>query len=141
MSKRRKARRGTRSRVAATNTQVNRATEAPDEATAQRVPVGDKELEAIGISLSDEQEAAADKVQEKYRSQLPPLNRDIQGFHTRLVSLEADKLVEIEKVLTRNSWSRLRAHRQERSGGSQAGPQCREQSVELKSGSRRGSAA
>jgi len=98
--------------VAATNTQVNRATEAPDEATAQRVPVGDKELEAIGISLSDEQEAAADKVQEKYRSQLRSLNRDIQGFHTRLVSLEADKLVEIEKVLTKEQLVQLRAHRQ-----------------------------
>ena len=43
---------------------------------------------------------------------LRSLNRDIQGLHTRLVSLEADKLVEIEKVLTKDQLAQLREHRQ-----------------------------
>ena len=63
--------------------------------------------------LTTEQEAAADKVEEKYQSHLRSLNRDIQGLHTRLVSLEADKLVEIEKVLTKEQLILLREHRQQ----------------------------
>jgi hypothetical protein len=39
------------------------------------------------------------------------LNRDIQGLHTRLVSLEADKLVEIEKVLSKEQLAELRQFR------------------------------
>ena len=52
------------------------------------------------------------KVQEKYLSRLRSLNRDILGLHTRLVSLEADKLVEIEKVLTKDQLKQLREFRQ-----------------------------
>lgn len=40
------------------------------------------------------------------------LNRDIQGLHTRLVSLEVDKLVEIEHVLTKEQLRQLREIRQ-----------------------------
>ena len=66
----------------------------------------------MGVSLTPEEEAAADKVQEKYFSHLRSLNRDIEGLHTRLVSLEADKLVEIEKVLTKDQLKQLREIRQ-----------------------------
>jgi hypothetical protein len=64
------------------------------------------------VSLTPEQEAAADKIQERYLGRLRSLNRDIQGLHTRLVSLEADKFVQIEKVLTKDQLKQLREIRQ-----------------------------
>lgn len=101
--------------VAGTNGKANQAAVKPNEETTKPSNAGDAAEEGIaaaGVSLTDEQEMAADKVQEKYRSQLRSLNRDIQGLHTRLVSLEADKLTEIEKVLTKDQLSQLRTHRQ-----------------------------
>lgn len=98
--------------IAATNTKVNQAKVTPNEETTKPATADEEVLSHIGVSLTDEQEAAADKVQEKYRSQLRSLNRDIQGLHTRLVSLEADKLMEIEKVLTKDQLAQLRTSRQ-----------------------------
>lgn len=69
--------------------------------------VGD-ELAETGVTLTEEQEELADKLQEKYRPQLRALNREIQGLHARLLSLEADKLVSIEKVLTKEQLMQLR---------------------------------
>ena len=40
------------------------------------------------------------------------MKRDIQGLHTKLVSLEADKLVELEKMLTKEQLAQLREGRQ-----------------------------
>lgn len=97
--------------VAATDTKVNQGAETTKEETGKPASVGDEGLAASGVTLTDEQEAAADAVQEKYRSQLRSLNRDIEGLHTRLVSLEADKLVEIEKVLTKEQLAELKATR------------------------------
>jgi hypothetical protein len=84
----------------------------PNQATAQPASAVDEEIAIVGVSLTTEQEAAADKLQEKYLSHLRSLNRDIQGLHTRLVSLEADKLVEIENVLTKEQLGQLREYRQ-----------------------------
>jgi len=101
--------------VAGTSTKVNQAAVKPNEETTKPSNTGDAAEEGIaaaGVTLTDEQETAADKVQEKYRSQMRSLNRDIQGLHTRLVSLEADKMTEIEKVLTKDQLSQLREHRQ-----------------------------
>lgn len=98
--------------IASTNTKVNQAAVTPKEETTRPTTAAEEGLAVIEVSLTDEQEAAADKVQEKYRSQLRSLNRDIQGLHTRLVSLEADKLVEIEKVLTKEQLAQLRTSRQ-----------------------------
>ena len=98
--------------MAATSTKVNQAKVKPNEETTKPVDAAEEGIAAAGISLTDEQETAADKVQEKYRSQLRSLNRDIQGLHTRLVSLEADKLTEIEKVLTKDQLAQLRMNRQ-----------------------------
>ena len=98
--------------IAATSTKVNQATVKPNEETTKPVDAAEEGIAAAGVSLTDEQEAAADKVQEKYRSQLRSMNRDIQGMHTRLVSLEADKLTEIEKVLTKEQLAQLRMNRQ-----------------------------
>jgi hypothetical protein len=89
-----------------TSTKANRATAKPAD------PV-DQAVSGAGISLTAEQEAMADKIQEKYAGHLRSLNRDIQGIHNRLVSLEADKLVEIEKLLTKEQLAQLRAERQQ----------------------------
>lgn len=83
----------------------------PNQAKAKPVDAISEGIEAVGVALNADQEAAADKIHEKYLSQLRSLNRDIQGLHTRLVSLEADKLVEIEKMLTKEQLAQLRDSR------------------------------
>jgi len=98
--------------MAATNTKVNQAADKPNEQATAGTNAADEGLAAINVTLTDEQEASAEKVQEKYRNQLRSLNRDIQGLHTRLLSLEADKLVEIEKILTKDQLAQLRISRQ-----------------------------
>ncbi len=98
--------------IASTNTKVNQAAVTANEETTKPATAVAEGLATAGVALTDEQEAAADKIQEKYRAQLRSLNRDIQGLHTQLVSLEADKLVEIEKVLTKDQLAQLRTHRQ-----------------------------
>ena len=91
--------------VASTDDKPNQATSKPADAVQD-------ELSGVGVTLSAEQETMAEKVEEKYRSQLRSLNRDIQGLHARLLSLEADKLVAIEKVLTKDQLTQLRQNRQ-----------------------------
>jgi hypothetical protein len=88
----------------------------PSRATAKPADAAEQAAAGVGISLTDEQEATADKIQEKYVGRLRSLNRDIQGLHTRLVSLEADKLVELEKILTKEQLAQLREGRQNVSG-------------------------
>ena len=92
-----------------TNSKKNAATDKPENAVEQ-------ELSGADISLTSEQEAAADKIHQQYIGHLRSLNRDIQGIHTRLVSLEADKLVELEKVLTKEQLAQLRQDRQSMTG-------------------------
>lgn len=84
----------------------------PNQATAEPADAAEQVIADAGISLTDEQEAVADKIQNKYASRLRSLNRDIQGLHTRVVSLEADKLVELEKVLTKEQLVQLREGRE-----------------------------
>jgi hypothetical protein len=89
----------------------------PNQATAKPADPVEQEVSGAGISLTAEQEAAADKIQQKYVSHLRSLNRDIQGLHTRLVSLEADKLVELEKVLSKEQLAQLKESRQTMTSG------------------------
>lgn len=84
----------------------------PNQAKASPVDAAEQVIAGIGISLTDEQEAAADQIQQKYAGILRSLNRDVEGLHTRLVSLEADKLVELEKMLTKEQLTQLREGRQ-----------------------------
>ncbi len=84
----------------------------PNQATSKPVSAVEEELSIVGVALTAEQQIAADALQEKYLSQLRSLNRDIEGLHMRLVSLEADKLVEIEKVLTKDQLLQFRKIRQ-----------------------------
>ncbi|MBC7820408.1 MAG: hypothetical protein IAG10_26280, partial [Planctomycetaceae bacterium] len=97
------------------NADTRKATQTAEkstDATAKPAQAVEEGLAAAGITLTDEQEAAAEKVQDKYRSQLRSMNRNIGRLHMRLVSLEADKLVEIEKVLTKEQLTQLRMNRQ-----------------------------
>lgn len=89
----------------------NQAPVVEGEATEKPANAGEESIASLGVSLTDEQEAAADKVQEAYRAQLRSLTRDIQGLHTRLVSLEADKLVAMEAVLSKEQLAQLRLNR------------------------------
>lgn len=70
------------------------------------------EIAAVGVSLTSEQEAAADKIHHNYTGQLRALKRDMHSLHARLLSLEADKLVELEKMLTKDQLAQLREGRQ-----------------------------
>jgi len=92
-----------------TNAKTNQSTEKPVDAVEQAVT-------GAGITLTPEQETAAEKIQQNYASHLRSLNRDIEGLHNRLVSLEADKLVELEKVLTKAQMAQLRDSRQMTTG-------------------------
>jgi hypothetical protein len=74
---------------------------------AKPVSAVEEELEIVGVPLTPDQEEAAEAIQEKYLSRLRSLNRSIQGLHNRLVSLEADKFVEIEKALTEDQLKQL----------------------------------
>jgi hypothetical protein len=101
-----------RHKTAHTEKDAQATNEKPNQATAKPASAVEDDIAGVGITLTSEQEVAADKVQEKYRSTLRSLNRDIQGLHIRLVSLEADKLVAMEKILTKDQLAQLRLHRQ-----------------------------
>ena len=92
-----------------TSSRTSKASEKPADPVEQVV-------EGVGITLTPEQEEAADRVQQNYASHLRSLNRDIEGLHNRLVSLEADKLVELEKILTEQQLAQLRKSRQTTTG-------------------------
>ena len=104
--------RNQRRRVAHREKSIEGTKGKPNQATDKPESAVEEQLAIVGVSLTPEQESAADKVQEGYLSRLGSLNRDIEGFHTRLVSLEADKLVEFEKVLTKDQLKQLREIRQ-----------------------------
>src|SRR5262245_52037343 len=87
---------------------MRRKTAQRDKSTASTT--GDES--AAGFALTPEQETAADRVNGKYLSRLRTLSRDISALHTRLVSLEADKIVEIEKILTKPQLQQLSEIRQ-----------------------------
>jgi hypothetical protein len=108
----RKQVRDQRRRVAQHEKKLAATSDKPNQATSSPVSAVEEELAIVGVSLTPEQEAAADKVQEKYVSRLRSLNRDIQGLHTRLISLEADKFAEIEKALTKEQLKHLSEIRQ-----------------------------
>lgn len=95
--------------LAGTSTRTNQSSEKPADAV-------DQVVEGVGITLTAEQEAAAETVQQNYASHLRSLNRDIEGLHNRLVSLEADKLVELEKLLSSEQLAQLREGRQMTTG-------------------------
>jgi Spy/CpxP family protein refolding chaperone len=85
---------------------------AKDEKGARHAAGAEAEIAAAGVTLTHEQQAAAEEIHENYRAQLRTMHREIHGLHNRLLSLEADKLVQIEKVLTEAQLAQLRTSRQ-----------------------------
>jgi len=60
-----------------------------------------------GVQLTSEQVASMGKLQEKYHVQLAPLTRHIQICHARMLAIEMDKFLEIQKVLTKEQHDKL----------------------------------
>lgn len=104
--------RGERRRVANAEKAMEGTQTKPNLATDNPADSAEQVIAGKGITLTSEQEAVADKIHENYVGHLRSLNRDIQGMHNRLVSLEADKFVELEKLLTKGQLAELRESRQ-----------------------------
>lgn len=85
----------------------------PNHAKPKSDDVVKDELSTAGVSLTSEQQTMAEQIQDKYRGRLRSMNRDIQGLHVRLLSLETDKLAAIEGVLTKDQLEQLRTERQQ----------------------------
>jgi hypothetical protein len=60
-----------------------------------------------GVPLTPEQVAAMGKLQEKYHMQLAPLTHDIQICHARMLAIEMDKFLELQRVLTKPQQDKL----------------------------------
>ena len=67
---------------------------------------------ALGVALTPEQEAFGKKIQDRFQQRLRVLSEDVQLRHNRLLSIEMDKLAEIEKVLTAQQREQLSQLRQ-----------------------------
>lgn len=60
-----------------------------------------------GVALTPEQVAAVNKLQEKYHVHLAPMTRDIQNSHNRMLAIEMEKFLEIQKVLNKDQLTKL----------------------------------
>jgi len=65
------------------------------------------ETSSSGVALTPEQVAATGKLQEKYHIHLGPMARDIHACHSRLLAIEMEKFLDIEKVLTKEQLKML----------------------------------
>ena len=74
--------------------------------------VVEEDLMIVGVTLSPEQERAADRIHAGYFVPLRDAKRDIHRLHARLISLEFEKLAEIEKLLSAEQLAQLRKDRQ-----------------------------
>lgn len=87
-----------------------------DPVTTETSP-GQPDLTVFGVALTSEQIAAADQIQERYMMELRKQNREIDSLHLQLVCLEAQKLEEIEQVLTADQLRQLRERRKNAPNG------------------------
>src|SRR5262245_42894142 len=76
-----------------------------------------EEVLAVGVTLTPAQERAADAVYAAYYERLRNAKREIHELHTRLLSLESEKLAEIEQLLSRDQLLQLRTERQTAADG------------------------
>ena len=81
----------------------------------------EEEIIVIGITLSPEQQEAADKLHRQYFDRLRSIGQDLGRLHARLVALETEKIVNIEKVLTKDQLAQLRKQDEDSSSSSTAG--------------------
>jgi hypothetical protein len=75
---------------------------------------------ANGITLTVDQEVIADRITTKHMAHLRALHRRVHSIHNRLIALETDKIVELEKLLTKEQLSQLRQDRQAAAGDAHA---------------------
>src|SRR5262245_21050612 len=87
-----------------------------DQRTAQPTAVVEEVL-AVGVTLTPAQERAADAVYASYFERLRNAKREIHELHTRLLSLESEKLAEIEQLLSKDQLMQLRQERQAAAAG------------------------
>lgn len=67
-----------------------------------------EEITVVGVTLSPEQEAAAEGVRGNYFDQLHKMNGELQSLHSQLVAMETARLLKIEDVLTKEQKESLR---------------------------------
>lgn len=63
------------------------------------------------LELSEEQESAAEEINDSYHPRLRHLAREIERLHVQLIALEADELAELESVLTPEQMTELKEGR------------------------------
>lgn len=73
-----------------------------------------------GVTLTVDQEVIADRITTKHMAHLRALHRRVHAIHNRLIALETDKIVELEKLLTKEQLSELRQDRQAAAGDAHA---------------------
>jgi len=67
-----------------------------------------EEITVVGITLSPDQETAAEDVRGNYFEHLHRLNGDLQTLHSQLVAMETERLLKIEDILTKEQKETLR---------------------------------
>jgi hypothetical protein len=101
--------------TARTTEKPNPGEQVKNDAAADRAKdkaAGEVDIEApIGVALSRDQEGVVDSIHLKYRPHLRSMNREIHHLHNRLLSLETEKMAEIEHVLTKDQLKQLRSDR------------------------------
>ncbi len=72
----------------------------------------EEEIFIFGITLSPEQQQSSQTTRAAYIDRLRETDQAIEALHARMISLEIDKLLEIEKVLSKEQREQLRKDHQ-----------------------------
>lgn len=94
------------SRENARDERKNRDAKDGDKTNDKKVVI--EEITVVGVTLSPEQETAAEGVRGNYFDQLHKLNGELQSLHSQLVAMETARLLKIEDVLTKEQKETLR---------------------------------
>jgi len=71
-----------------------------------------EEITIVGVNLSPDQESTAEELRGSYSHRLHKLNRRISELHAQLVSMEVERLLKIEEILTKEQRQQLRKEHQ-----------------------------
>lgn len=82
-----------------------------------------EEITVIGVTLSPEQENAAEGIRNSYFHRLRRLNAELSHLHSRLVALETNRLLKIEDILTKEQRTQLRRDHQKLEGFGHRAPE------------------
>jgi hypothetical protein len=78
-----------------------------------------EEVLIVGVTLKPEQERVADGIYATYFERLRNGKREIHELHNRILSLESEKLADIEQLLTKEQLTQLRQERQAAAAGAE----------------------